>query len=168
MPSFRGAKEIRESLGSLNGLHDFSVPSLHAGLCAYTAEAMIGLALIARGCNVVARGVLVLFIHSEREGGHAMRGEHFFARARGGSRAEKSCRRCGPKGSGTRPASGKVARRRRSRGKKGREAGGAIKRGLLHLGEKGELSEGLEREIAVTRGLGKTSEGVTKRGKGGR
>ena len=85
-----------------------------------------------------------MVIHREGKGSHAIGGEYFLARARGGSRAEEGLRRGGPQGGGARPSSGEVACERRKRGRKRRKARRAVREGLLHLREKGELSEDLE------------------------
>ena len=111
----------------------------------------------------------MLVVHREGKGSHAIGGEYFLARARGGSRAEEGLRRGGPQGGGARPSLGEVACERRKRGRKRRKA----RRAVRALGPPPSQREGgavrrFRREIAVTRGLGRASEERAECGKRGR
>ena len=88
----------------------------------------------------------MLVVHAKGERGHAIGGKNFFRGVWGGSGTKVSDGGRRGRRSRVRSAPGGVARRGGKRRKKRGEARRAIQRGLLHLEEKGELSEGFGRE----------------------
>ena len=118
---------------------------------------------------MVTRGVLVLVVHRERKGGHAVRGEYFLAGARGEAGRKEDLGEAGPKEAEHDLRWGRVPEEEGEGEKRRERPGGAVRESLLHLRERGGGAvRRVGKKITVTSGLGGTSEEGAKHGKRGR